>query len=112
MKKAAEGKHKLYVAVVFCENPVTPAELTKLEAIKDLTIQQKTPVRVLHRRTLLTREKTIFGMKTQYVNPHHFILEIEASGGAYIKEFVHGDLGRTRPNIGEILVGLEGEAHW
>ena len=94
----------MYVAVVYCENPITPAELAKLEEIKDLTIQQKTPVRVLHRRTLLTREKTIFGMKTHYVNPHHFILEIEASGGAYIKEFVHGDLGRTRPNIGEILV--------
>ena len=43
-------------------------------------------------------------MKTEYVNPHHFILEIEASGGTYIKEFVHGDLGRTRPNVGEILV--------
>ena len=46
-------------------------------------------------------------MKTEYVNPHHFILEIEASGGTYIMEFVHGDLGRTRPNVGEILVEYE-----
>lgn len=104
---AAEGKHKQYVAVVFCEDPITPAAISKLETIKDLVIQQKTPVRVLHRRSLLTREKTIFGMKTTYVNPHHFILEIEASGGAYIKEFVHGDLGRTRPNVGEILVVVD-----
>ena len=42
-------------------------------------------------------------MKVEYINPHHFILEIEASGGTYIKEFVHGDLGRTQPNVGEIL---------
>ena len=42
-------------------------------------------------------------MKAEYINPHHFILEIEASGGTYIKEFVHGDLGRTQPNVGEIL---------
>ena len=26
-----------------------------------------------------------------------------ASAGTYIKEFVHGDLGRTVPNIGQIL---------
>ena len=26
-----------------------------------------------------------------------------ASAGTYIKEFVHGDLGRTVPNVGHIL---------
>ena len=26
-----------------------------------------------------------------------------ASAGTYIKEFVHGDLGRTVPNVGQIL---------
>lgn len=50
-------------------------------------------------------------MKTEYINPHHFILEIEASGGTYIKEFVHGDLGRTRPNVGEILVWFRCDSH-
>jgi tRNA pseudouridine synthase 10 len=28
---------------------------------------------------------------------------ITTSAGTYVKEFVHGDLGRTRPNIGELL---------
>lgn len=106
MKNAAEGKHKTYVAVVYCEDAITPEQLKTLEAITDLEIKQKTPVRVLHRRSLLTRDKMIYNMKTTYVNPHHFILELEASGGTYIKEFVHGDLGRTRPNVGEILVWL------
>lgn len=50
-------------------------------------------------------------MKTEYINPHHFILEIEASGGTYIKEFVHGDLGRTRPNVGEILARIHPGYH-
>ena len=26
-----------------------------------------------------------------------------ASAGTYIKEFVHGDLGRTIPNVGQLL---------
>jgi len=26
-----------------------------------------------------------------------------SSAGTYIKEFVHGDLGRTNPNMGELL---------
>ena len=31
------------------------------------------------------------------------LLHILASAGTYIKEFVHGDLGRTLPNVGTIL---------
>ena len=42
-------------------------------------------------------------MKTQYINDHFFILHILASAGTYIKEFVHGDLDRTLPNVGKIL---------
>jgi len=30
-------------------------------------------------------------------------LHVLASAGTYIKEFVHGDLGRTVPNVGQIL---------
>jgi tRNA pseudouridine synthase 10 len=31
------------------------------------------------------------------------ILHVLASAGTYIKEFVHGDLGRTTPSIGSYL---------
>ena len=30
-------------------------------------------------------------------------MHVLASAGTYIKEFVHGDLGRTTPNVGTIL---------
>jgi len=30
-------------------------------------------------------------------------LHVIASAGTYIKELVHGDLGRTTPSIGELL---------
>ena len=28
------------------------------------------------------------------------------SAGTYVKEFVHGDLNRTRPNVGTLLNGI------
>ena len=37
------------------------------------------------------------------VSRHSAILEVWASAGTYIKEFVHGDLGRTTPNVGSLL---------
>jgi tRNA pseudouridine synthase 10 len=39
--------------------------------------------------------------------PHWFVLDIEAQAGTYIKEWVHGDFGRTRPSVGELLGGAE-----
>jgi len=39
----------------------------------------------------------------QLVSKHSAILEVWASAGTYIKEFVHGDLGRTTPNVGSLL---------
>ena len=37
------------------------------------------------------------------VDDHHFRIGLETEAGTYIKEFVHGDLGRTQPNLKEIL---------
>ena len=64
---------------------------------------QKTPVRVLHRRSQLVRPKKVYRMLAQYLNPHYFTLHVLASAGTYIKEFVHGDLGRTTPSVGALL---------
>lgn len=51
----------------------------------------------------MVREKQIYKLKAEYINPHYFILHCISSAGTYIKEFVHGDLGRTVPSIGSIL---------
>ncbi|KAK8795713.1 hypothetical protein WA158_000369 [Blastocystis sp. Blastoise] len=103
MKEAAEEKQKTYVCVVYTDKEISPAELESLTQYKDMTIYQNTPIRVLHRRTLMVREKTIHSLTPKYINPHHFLCTISASAGTYIKEFIHGDLGRTRPNMGELL---------
>jgi tRNA pseudouridine synthase 10 len=83
--------------------PLSEEDKQNLDQIKDLSLQQLTPLRVLHRRTLLIRDKTIHRLKMHLVSNHSAILEVWASAGTYIKEFVHGDLGRTTPNIGSLL---------
>lgn len=51
----------------------------------------------------MVRDKVIYKLKAEYINPHYFTLHVLASAGTYIKEFVHGDLGRTVPSIGSLL---------
>uniref|UniRef100_A0A9I9DDZ4 tRNA pseudouridine(55) synthase n=1 Tax=Cucumis melo TaxID=3656 RepID=A0A9I9DDZ4_CUCME len=68
-------------------------------------ILQRTPIRVLHRRSPLEREKIIHWMKIEKVakSSQYYLLHLCTQAGTYIKEFVHGDLGRTHPSIGSIL---------
>ena len=42
-------------------------------------------------------------MKACKINENFLVLYILSSAGTYIKEFVHGDLGRTRPSLADVL---------
>eukprot|EP00591_Stephanopyxis_turris_P005009 CAMPEP_0195515680 /NCGR_PEP_ID=MMETSP0794_2-20130614/6664_1 /TAXON_ID=515487 /ORGANISM="Stephanopyxis turris, Strain CCMP 815" /LENGTH=76 /DNA_ID=CAMNT_0040644139 /DNA_START=840 /DNA_END=1070 /DNA_ORIENTATION=+ len=42
-------------------------------------------------------------MKATRVDDHWFTLKLSTSAGTYVKEFVHGDLGRSVPSVGGIL---------
>ncbi|GIQ92102.1 hypothetical protein KIPB_015680, partial [Kipferlia bialata] len=107
LKVGEEDKRKHYRAVVFCESPLdTPEALERCRAVVDIDINQRTPVRVLHRRTLATRVKMIHSVTLKPINSHYAVADIVGSAGTYIKEFVHGDMGRTRPSLGHILSGL------
>ena len=87
-------------------------------------------VRVAHRRSMMTRTKYIHDIRIDPINAHFFHLYLTTSAGTtlcvescrsgsvvdctlhcalsgtYVKEFVHGDLGRTTPSIGSLLVSL------
>ncbi|KAL5111375.1 tRNA pseudouridine synthase Pus10 [Taenia crassiceps] len=91
------------------------------------TIKQLTPIRVLHRRSLISRTRDIIWFrladfasnvltaKAPFVlsefaaqaNVHPkeelFLLELCCEAGTYVKELVHGDLGRTRPSLSSLL---------
>ena len=74
-----------------------------LESLGEITVAQSTPIRVLHRRAAMVRNKTVSDMQTELLSDHFFTLRMTTSAGAYVKEFVHGDLGRTVPSIGSLL---------
>ena len=69
----------------------------------EFSIAQKTPIRVLHRRSAATRDRVIYSMRGELVDANHFYLHLVTPAGTYIKEFVHGDFGRTVPNMCELL---------
>ncbi|KAF6768603.1 hypothetical protein AHF37_10568 [Paragonimus kellicotti] len=86
---------------------------------------QPTPIRVLHRRAALERTRTVRSMRLMdyktrmqcpppefvdylswsklYPVEELFILELRCDAGTYVKEFIHGDLGRCRPSLASIL---------
>ncbi|KYF44176.1 hypothetical protein TGARI_202740 [Toxoplasma gondii ARI] len=68
-----------------------------------LIIYQKTPLRVLHRRSLAVRQRRIYAIDIVPVHPQVFICRLDTQAGTYVKEFVHGDLGRTSPSLSSLL---------
>lgn len=105
MREGESEKQKEYAAVVWLSRPVTQADFEALSSLKELELQQKTPIRVLHRRSPLTRPRSIHWMRCEEIkgSPNYFLLFLCTQAGTYIKEFVHGDLGRTFPNVGSLL---------
>uniref|UniRef100_A0A667YFJ2 tRNA pseudouridine(55) synthase n=1 Tax=Myripristis murdjan TaxID=586833 RepID=A0A667YFJ2_9TELE len=103
MKEGEEEKTKSYTALVWTQKPVQKDDIAFLDEIKELSIDQKTPLRVLHRRALAVRQRLVHSMSTRLLDPHHFYLSLKTQAGTYIKEFVHGDFGRTKPNLCELL---------
>lgn len=105
MREGESEKQKQYVAVVWISRPLDDNDVQTVSSLKDIRILQNTPVRVLHRRSSLVREKIIHWMKIERIagSSQYFLLHLCTQAGTYIKEFVHGDLGRTHPSIGSIL---------
>uniref|UniRef100_A0A672G2B8 tRNA pseudouridine synthase Pus10 n=1 Tax=Salarias fasciatus TaxID=181472 RepID=A0A672G2B8_SALFA len=103
MKEGEEEKTKSYTALVWTQKTIRREDIRFIDDIKDLTLDQKTPLRVLHRRALAVRQRVIHSMSTRFLDPHHFYLGLKTQAGTYIKEFVHGDFGRTTPNLCQLL---------
>ncbi|XP_060105634.1 tRNA pseudouridine synthase Pus10 [Heteronotia binoei] len=103
MKEGDEDKTKSYSALIWTEKEIRNEDVAVLNGMKELKLDQKTPLRVLHRRPLAVRVRIIHTMQSEYIDEHHFRLHLKTQAGTYIKEFVHGDFGRTKPNIGTLL---------
>ena len=105
LKEGEAEKSKAYRAVVSLSRPFTPADAAALAARSAVTLAQATPVRVLHRRAVLTRERDVLAMAARPLpgHPRAFVLDLRCAAGTYVKEFVHGDFGRTRPSLADLL---------
>jgi tRNA pseudouridine synthase 10 len=73
------------------------------ESFSDTLIQQRTPLRVAHRRADKIRARKIITFQIQEMKPDQLKIYIICEGGLYIKELISGDEGRTQPNLSERL---------
>ena len=102
--KKAEKAQKHYRVLIEFEKAITQDNLSFLEEnLQGTIVRQQTPLRVLHRRADLVREKYIYEVKVKKVSLKRAELEIRCQGGLYIKELVSGDEGRTIPSVSELL---------
>ena len=101
-------KEKSYSCVCICDPPV-PMDSTicdVVSAMKDVELKQQTPIRVSHRRSDLVRPRTLREIKVTVVpgtRGRCVYVDLRAEAGTYIKEFCHGDKGRTNPSLGDLL---------
>jgi tRNA pseudouridine synthase 10 len=93
---------KTYRMIVKFNKPVKKQELKKLKSLIG-TISQRTPIRVAHRRADLIRRRLVKDLRYRRINGKTIVLTIKGSSGLYVKELVHGDEGRTKPSLVEVL---------
>jgi tRNA pseudouridine synthase 10 len=97
---------KTYRARVRFQHPVDHGKLNELvTSLAGKPISQLTPNRVAHRRANLERHRTVRNIKVEAVEGAEVVFVVEADSGTYIKELMHGDQGRTQPNVAD-LVGV------
>ncbi len=102
--KKGEGAQKEYRLLAEFENDISDQDLRLLEEkLTGVTIRQQTPLRVMHRRADLIRERYIYKVKVKKVSLKRALMEIRCQGGLYVKELVSGDEGRTIPNVSDLL---------
>jgi tRNA pseudouridine synthase 10 len=96
--------HKKYRILVEVEGQISAETLANaLKALSGVTIHQRTPERVAHRRADKIRERKVLGIECVGEQDGKFILEVLGEAGLYIKELISGDQGRTIPSLAEIL---------
>ena len=107
LKLSAENTKKVYEAIVISKEKISKDTfdvlLKKLKTIyQKQKLQQRTPLRVSHRRADKIREKKIFRVEGKFIKSNVSEFIVEAQGGTYIKELISGDNGRTTPSFSDV----------
>jgi tRNA pseudouridine synthase 10 len=103
VEKITRAYHtKRYRALVESPNKIDVPKLHPFIG-KKIDVVQLTPVRVEKRRVMKERPHWIILESVKPVDAHHIEVELHASAGCYIKEFISGDNGRSNPSLKEWL---------
>ncbi|MHA1443579.1 MAG: tRNA pseudouridine(54/55) synthase Pus10 [Candidatus Hodarchaeales archaeon] len=106
IKTRSSRNAKAYRAIVSLEKPL-PDDHTILNTIasefSDILIQQRTPIRVAHRRADKIRTRKVLSFTIEKIEPQQITVHLICEGGLYVKELIHGDQGRTQPNFSDKL---------
>jgi len=94
---------KTYVAEVTFAKKIDKSKLDELKNLTKSAIIQKTPQRVVHRRSDKYRKRCVKGISWKLLGNKKIQFKITAESGMYIKELISGDNGRTKPSIAELL---------
>jgi tRNA pseudouridine synthase 10 len=68
-----------------------------------VTLNQRTPQRVLRRRSDLVRYRRVLELSLEVLGPRRLEATLRTDAGTYVKEFVSGDDGRTEPSLAGLL---------
>ncbi len=94
---------KTYRVWIDAGREVKKEELSAIVSSAPITLHQRTPARVAQRRADLVRKRRVLEISCLEHKSNLFTLDLRTDAGTYIKEFVHGDNGRTVPSISSIL---------
>ncbi|MFB6182555.1 MAG: tRNA pseudouridine(54/55) synthase Pus10 [Candidatus Nanohaloarchaea archaeon] len=93
---------KTYKAEIHLSEDVNEEKLADLEKLVG-EVEQDTPNRVEHRRADKTRKREVKEVSYKKLENKKIELKVKAEAGTYIKELIHGDEGRTQPNVADLL---------
>ncbi|MHA1882086.1 MAG: tRNA pseudouridine(54/55) synthase Pus10 [Candidatus Thorarchaeota archaeon] len=104
LKQESSSNVKEYTAIIKTEEDVDEDDLRKAETLlSGAELEQRTPNRVAHRRSDLVRKKAVY--EVRLTKKESCMLEgfFKVQGGAYVKELISGDDGRTSPSVSSAL---------
>jgi tRNA pseudouridine synthase 10 len=102
VRNVKSAKHdKTYRLEVEFEKPLE--NLEKIDELNGTVISQRTPTRVIRRRSDKTRRRTVKDIKYKVLGENKLEVEVTTEAGLYAKELMSGDGGRTQPNIAELI---------
>jgi tRNA pseudouridine synthase 10 len=108
LKANAENTKKTYRAIIRSERKLDKTQFIDLlnelkSRLENQIIEQRTPIRVSHRRADKFRKKKIYSILGFFKKADLYEFIIETQGGTYIKELISGDNGRTKPSFTDIF---------